>query len=86
MIRLKWIFTGILLGVVISCSSQFVASSLINRELVVHPDIPALAFPYCTKKNWFKKAECKIDIYNLTKPEVRKSLADFICVHISKLK
>ena len=85
---MKNIFVGIFLGLTFSCASEYVTNRLVNRTLVVHPDLPALAYPHCTDKYWLsdkcKKDKKKVDLYDLNDPSVRKTLSDFVCVHASK--
>lgn len=87
---MRLLLTGFLLGLVASCASSYITNRLINRTLVVHPNMPALAYPHCKKHHWFTgnclKNANVVDIYDLTKERVRRDLADFVCIHVSRYK
>lgn len=71
-----------------------------DRELLIHPDQPGLAYPHneteCVKNTGigriFKKEKCKqvhkIDFYDFNKPEVRDDLikAGFTCKSAMRFK
>jgi hypothetical protein len=66
-----------------------------DRELLVHPDLPALSYPHvvtsCTPRR-FLPDRCtsthKIDIYDLNDESVRRRLIDagFTCKSVARFK
>jgi hypothetical protein len=88
-IKLIWLF---LISFLIGCASAFTVLRLEDRELLIHPDKPGLAFPYNHKKcierrrpwRWLGK-KCftsrEVVFYDFNKKEERKLLIDkgFTC-------
>lgn len=82
----------LLLNFLIGCATSAGLLRLQDRELLIHPDKPALAYPHnvedCRERKWpfrWLGDKCKtkhvIDIYDMNKKEDRKTLIDagFTC-------
>jgi hypothetical protein len=80
--------TGILLGLLIGCASSMGEGLLRfqDREFVVHPDKPAMGYPYqvkvCEERRWLPdkcRMEWKEEVYDMNDKATRQRFIDSSC-------
>jgi hypothetical protein len=83
---MKRISYVIAVGMLLTACAGVVIPSLLNRTLLIHPDKPALVYPYCAKYKWWngKCKDRKVDEYDLNDPTARALLKNFECHHSSR--